>query len=379
MLRKIFFEITIFRYAKWVVGSILRNFVTFFEKNRLRRIFVTQNLIFQKVPGPVTLELTAMPVANNDKCDDCKEKFCGPKTPGSKFYSLCNNFDKCYNKYPPYKYSSKTSDFQYKLNGQKCWGKPFTQEYQIKKEDHMTTEQFCKSCLDGKSMSYPKYQEKIKKCLEPSCDQIDKDYDVRQCEEMTCSKACLNGAGYSRDCLICKYGIEDPRPDTNLQEACEKTEDPQNCLEALSAFVCYSNCDNFAKFRNLRGKEGFDHNKYYNYMQKCKQSECDQYFPKKCGICIDQCAAQGEREYTSALGTNSFRKNYEGWGCLDLCKCKNMINLAKTDSVKVEAPEALEVQAAVGIVSGNVATMISNKRKKQKKRKRTRRPSRRRL
>jgi len=173
--------------------------------------------------------------------------------------------------------------------------------------------------------------------------------------------------------LKCRYGLQHP-----INSNCKKGSANRECNEAKTAYKCYQDCEQFAEQRNLRGKPEHDREKYVEFMEKCKNPKCDAYFPKNCGICIDSCAAQGEREYQTALGTNHFRKNYEGWGCLELCKCKNVINLAKTDVVPVDVPQPLAIQEAVGVVSGNTATMVTNKRKKQRKKKQ-RRPSRRRV
>jgi len=322
--------------------------------------------------------------ANPNACRACKDRFCMPESKVNegvpwfkkefpKFFKLCQEFDKCYSKYPPQLFNeAKSSNRKMLLAGINCWGTPMDPELRITKEDFYTTLDYCGSVTRGWSLPYPDYITNHGKCIDGSCTKGEKYYSQTRCNDYKCSKVCLNGAGFSEDCLKCKYKLKNPRTDR-----CKRDKTYRDCNIASIAYNCYEDCEIFAKQRNLRGDPAFEQKTYEEYMEKCAQDRCHTYFPKTCGQCIDKCEDQGERKYETALGTNHFRKNFEGWGCLNLCKAKNIINLARQDKNEYD-PEKMTAHIAATMSGGTdshnaQATIVNNNKRK----KRTRKPRRR--
>jgi len=258
-------------------------------------------------------------------------------------------------KYHPSTYAKMTP--KSRLHGQSCWGEPFNPEYIIVKEDTMSTQEFCR--VKPMAQSYPKYINLWNKCLAGACVEEHKDYNQKTCDDAICLKVCTNGAEFSDGCMKCKYKIKEE--DLGDVKACKKD---NNCAKAMIYNNCYSDCKEFTRLRNIRGQPGYDHESYLDKIEKCKSKMCKAYFPKACDKGIDKCAAEGERTYTSALGSNSFRENYEGWGVLELCKTKNTIALAEKDKIYLSSNEGMSISAALGDTSShNTQAMLVNQAK----------------
>lgn len=294
------------------------------------------------------------PEASTGKCDACINKYCTMKD--SNFWGICNFAEQCMKKFPPSKYAKLSP--KSRLMGQSCWGEPFNPEYIIEKEDTMSTNDFCK--VKPLAQSYPKYIKLWNKCLAGACVKEHKDYNQKTCDSAICVKVCTNGAEFSDGCMKCKYGIAEE--DLGNVKACGKD---KNCAKAMIYNNCYRDCHEFTRLRNIRGQAGYNHQSYLDHIEKCKSKMCKSYFPKACDKGIDKCAAEGERTYTSALGANSFRDNYEGWGVLELCKTKNTIALAEKDKVFLSSNEGMAIAAALGDTSNhNTQAMLVNQSKK---------------
>jgi len=287
------------------------------------------------------------PIATDQKCNACINKYCSMKD--SNFWGICNFADQCKKKFPANKYN-KLKTPKSRLAGQSCWGEPMTPEFVINKEDTMSTADFCKT--KPMAQSYPKYIKLWNQCLAGACVEEHPDYNQKMCDDAICLKVCTNGAEFSDGCMKCKYGLKDEDLGKGAVSVKRCGKD-KNCQKAMINNNCYKDCQEFTRLRNIRGQEGYSHESYLDHIEKCKSKACKAYFPKACDKGIDKCAAEGDRTYTSALGANSFRDNYEGWGVLELCKTKNTIALAEKDKVFLSTNEGMAIAAALGDTSSH--------------------------
>lgn len=277
------------------------------------------------------------PESNSEDCNKCYLKFCvNEKRPWwSKYFKLCHNYPKCKVQYNPDRY--KEASGQQILMGQACWGEPETKEYRKNKEDFMSNDAYCKAiecrpsnaegnyCPNQYSMPYPKWIQYFKKCEAHVCS-VDgkrgKGYDKNKCEAARCAKVCLESGDISEHCKKCRY------PKTNCKSnQCLRAKDIRATLDVREA------CLNFAHMKTKKSSpKEFDIMKYQEWSEKCNNEQVYSFTTKECNNYPTLAGKVGEREFTSSLGVNIFRENYEGWGAPLICKIKYIILACQGDA-----------------------------------------------
>lgn len=259
------------------------------------------------------------PAANSKTCLKCKQKWCVDKTPGwearQQFYTVCNDFMKCWTKYHPSKYAK--SSVKSKIMGQNCWGKPWTQpEISTNPMDRMSQTEICNKARFATQTSYPIWLGYYKHCTKAVCSSTNEKYfNEKSCGDLKCLKTCMNSADMSEECLFCKHKIDSLEQCTSW--ACKRDAFPVKCL---------SGCNDYQKLR-LKGVSTSDPD-YVTARNTCKEEGCNRLVVKGCKECLSKAEAKGNRKYDSMIGSNSWKENFDGWGCGNYCKTKTISDMS---------------------------------------------------
>lgn len=286
--------------------------------------------------------------ASKTRCLQCKHKYCTDDDDDkheikNQFYNICNGFERCYKKFNPMRYPKASNGI--KKAGQNCWGKPLgIAKFSEDVSEFLSDADVCKKVQAAKAMPYPEWMKFWSKCKKMKCDDSTHDfYDPADCQAHRCQRRCLNGYGVSTGCIECKYGATWNGRATDCKH-------DRYCQSAVYLQMCHQDCAKFAKYRAI----DIHHANFTLYLNHCLNPNCAQ-IAGFCAQCITAAEKQGQRVYTSALGENSFRDNYVGWGCLKLCETKNIYNIANRDYANTPADvRAAQWSANMGVIDDKV-------------------------
>lgn len=226
-----------------------------------------------------------------------------------------------------------------KLQGQNCWGKPWTQpEINTDYMSRMNQEEICSKVLKFDTLPYPDWLRFQKNCTQAVCDSSNLDwFNQERCDKIKCDKVCLNTHNMDPKCMFCRYGV------TDINDC------KGDCKRIKGGIQCHTACDTYKKLR-LNGVDQNDPT-YMEARDRCKSDQCSRGNQVMCKTCMNNCEKYGKRIYNSMLGTNIWRQNFAGWGCNYPCNAAHISKLSEFRGVDLHDPAVAKFTKAFDAMS----------------------------